>query len=62
LVPGSVLSDQSAELRHALESRIPLGRLASPDEYSGALVFLLSYASSYMNGASLVMDGGRSVW
>jgi len=62
LVPGSVLSDQSAELRHALESRIPLGRLASPDEYSGALVFLLSHASSYMNGASLVMDGGRSVW
>jgi len=62
LVPGSVLSDQSVKLRQALESRIPLGRLASPDEYSGALVFLLSSASSYMNGASLVMDGGRSVW
>lgn len=62
LVPGPVLAGQAAELRRSLESRIPLARLASPDEYGGALVFLLSSASSYMNGASLVMDGGRSVW
>lgn len=62
LVPGSVKANQSPQLIANLEARIPLGRLAAPDEYQGALVFLLSDASRYMNGATLVMDGGRSIW
>lgn len=62
LVPGSVKGTQSASLTANLEARIPLARLASEDEYKGAIIFLLSDASSYMNGASLVIDGGRSIW
>jgi len=62
LLPGSVGGTQSPELTGELTQRIPLGRLAKPDEYQGALVFLLSDASSYMTGASLVMDGGRTAW
>ena len=62
LLPGSVGGTQSPELTGELTNRIPLGRLAKPDEYQGALVFLLSDASSYMTGASLVMDGGRTAW
>lgn len=62
LVPGSVKGDQSPELVSNLEQLIPLARLAEPDEYRGAIVFLLSDASRYMNGATLVMDGGRSIW
>jgi NAD(P)-dependent dehydrogenase (short-subunit alcohol dehydrogenase family) len=62
LLPGSVGGTQSPELILELTSRIPLGRLAEPDEYQGALVFLLSDASSYMTGATLVMDGGRNAW
>ena len=62
LLPGSVRGTQSPELTVELTNRIPLGRLAEPDEYQGALVFLLSDASSYMTGASLVMDGGRTAW
>lgn len=62
LVPGSVETKQSAELKENLKSRIPLNRLATEEEYKGAIVFLLSDASSYMNGATLVMDGGRSIW
>lgn len=62
LVPGSVDASQSQALKERIKERIPLDRLASEGEYKGAIVFLLSDASSYMNGASLVMDGGRSIW
>jgi len=59
---GSVTSTQSPYLTSQLESRIPMGRLARPDEYKGALIFLLSDASSYMTGSVTVLDGGRSIW
>jgi len=62
LLPGSVAGTQSPELTGELIQRIPLARLAGADEYQSALVFLLSDASSYMTGSSLVMDGGRTAW
>lgn len=62
LLPGSVRSTQGPHLTQALIDRIPLARLAEPNEYHGALVFLLSDASSYMTGSNLVIDGGRTSW
>lgn len=62
LLPGSVQSTQGPDLTRELTTRIPLARLASPEEYHGAVVFLLSDASAYMTGSSLVIDGGRTIW
>ena len=62
LCPGGIYSGQSIHLLDEINSRIPIGRMANEDEYKEAIVFLISNASIYMNGATLVMDGGRSSW
>ncbi|HTQ35610.1 MAG TPA: SDR family oxidoreductase [Steroidobacteraceae bacterium] len=62
LSPGGVYAGQNDVFVSKLTSLIPLGRMAGADEYRGAIVFLCSDASAYMNGANLVMDGGRSTW
>jgi len=60
--PGGVFNGQPAEFVERLENLIPMGRMATLAEYRGAVQFLCSDASAYLNGHNLVIDGGRSVW
>jgi NAD(P)-dependent dehydrogenase (short-subunit alcohol dehydrogenase family) len=62
LSPGGVYAGQNDVFVSKLTQLIPLGRMAEADEYRGAIAFLCSDASTYMNGTNLVMDGGRSTW
>lgn len=62
ICPGGVERDQSPAFRRKLARLIPLGRMARSHEYAGAIIFLLSPASSYMTGAVLTVDGGRTAW
>jgi len=39
-----------------------MNRLAQADEYQGTLLWMLSDASSYLNGAVVSVDGGRTTW
>lgn len=62
LSPGGVYTGQSEEFVQRLTSLIPMGRMATRDEYRSAIQFLCSDASAYMNGQNIIMEGGRSAW
>ena len=62
LCPGGVEAVQPEDFLKEINVRIPMGRLAKANEYQGALLFLLSDSSAYLNGAILPMDCGRVVW
>jgi NAD(P)-dependent dehydrogenase (short-subunit alcohol dehydrogenase family) len=64
LVPGIVETRFAAALhqdpqhRTALERLVPMGRIGQPEEMAGAVVYLVSDASSYTTGSCLTADGG----
>ena len=62
LAPGGVEAGQDPAFIERLSNLIPLRRMAHQDEYKSAVAFLVSDASSYMNGAVISMDGGRTAW
>lgn len=59
---GGVENGQPQAFIDNLTNLIPLGRMARADEYRGVVLFMCSEASSYMTGATVVIDGGRTVW
>jgi len=62
LCPGGVFNGQNEQFMERFNTIVPMGRLANPNEYRGALKFMLSGESNYMTGSTIVVDGGRSVW
>ena len=64
IAPGYMATDNTTALRadaarnEAILERIPLGRWGTPEDLQGAVVFLASEASSYLNGYTIAVDGG----
>ncbi|MEJ7914274.1 MAG: SDR family NAD(P)-dependent oxidoreductase [Chitinophagaceae bacterium] len=64
VAPGYIATDNTAQLRAdpernaAILARIPANRWGSPEDLTGAFVFLSSPASDYINGTILTVDGG----
>ena len=62
LSPGGVLAGQDEQFRAKYGARVPLRRMAQPDDLKGPLVFLASPASAYVTGHELRVDGGFTTW
>jgi NAD(P)-dependent dehydrogenase (short-subunit alcohol dehydrogenase family) len=58
LSPGGVAGGQDDEFVRRYCSRVPMRRMAEPDDLTGVLLFLASDASSYVSGQELRVDGG----
>lgn len=62
LCPAGVYNGQNNEFLEKVSSLIPIGRLANSDEYKCTVLYMISDASSYMTGSTVVVDGGRTCW
>ena len=65
VAPGFTLTEMvakmPADVLESMKAKVPLGRLATPEEMADAYLFLCSDQASYINGITLSVDGGMTV-
>lgn len=62
LTPGGVFRDTTEPFLSRYVSRVPLGRMATEQDFKGAIAYLSSDLSAYVTGQNLVVDGGWTAW
>lgn len=60
--PSQVVQNSSPEFINKLSRKVPMGRIGQSDEIKAPALFLASSASSFVNGANIVVDGGWTCW
>ncbi len=62
ITPGGVLRGQDSGFVERYERKTPLGRMATEEDFKGAVTYLASDLSAYVTGQNLIVDGGFGVW
>ena len=62
LCPAGVFNGQDEVFLKKLTNLVPMGRMADKDEYKSTILYLISDASRYMTGSTVIVDGGRTCW
>lgn len=62
LCPASLYNGQDESFVCKLSNLVPLGRMSEPEEYVCTILYMISNCASYMTGATVICDGGRTVW
>lgn len=60
--PGGIFDGQNPKFVENYKKRVPLGRMASPEDVCGTVLFLASDASQYVTGQNIAVDGGWTSW
>jgi NAD(P)-dependent dehydrogenase (short-subunit alcohol dehydrogenase family) len=60
--PGGVARGQPSAFIERYVALTPLGRMATEEDFKGAIAFLASRASGYMTGQNILVDGGFTAW
>ena len=58
---GGMENNQDTKFHRKVKQLIPMGRMAKKNEYNNVILFLASESSSYINGATIIVDGGRTI-
>jgi NAD(P)-dependent dehydrogenase (short-subunit alcohol dehydrogenase family) len=62
ITPGGVLRNQPNAFVERYVQKTPLGRMATEEDFKGAIAYLCSDLSMYVTGHNLVVDGGWTAW
>jgi NAD(P)-dependent dehydrogenase (short-subunit alcohol dehydrogenase family) len=62
IAPGGTMAHENDVFMRRYSNRVPMGRMARSSEMVGAVLYLVSDASSYVTGQCLMVDGGLSAW